>query len=115
MLLHPGSWSLAQAIDDVLPHCTPDDLAQMSSETHSAAIELNTGVHHRVGTAMTEVADLRARVARILEPLELTAGCSGTHPFAIWHDMRVAGADRHQAVYGSMRALARREPTFALH
>ena len=29
--------------------------------------------------------------------------------------MKIAAADRHQAVYGSMRALARREPTFALH
>jgi carboxylate-amine ligase len=115
MLLHPGSWSLAQAIDDVLPHCTPADRTRMSSETHSAAIELNTGVHQTVGTAMVELAALRRRLAEILTPLDLAAGCSGTHPFAIWHDMRVAGADRHQAVYGSMRALARREPTFALH
>jgi carboxylate-amine ligase len=115
MLLHPGSWSLAQAIDEVL-EVLPDDLrAQMNSETHSAAIELNTGVHRTVAGAMDELGGLRHGLRRALEPLNLRAACSGTHPFAIWNDMKVAAADRHQAVYGSMRALARREPTFALH
>jgi carboxylate-amine ligase len=115
MLLHPGSWDLAQAIDEVL-EALPDDLrAQLCSETHSAAIELNTGVHKTVAQAISELSGLRARLAGILDGLGLRAACSGTHPYAIWHDMRVARADRHQAVYGSMRALARREPTFALH
>lgn len=115
MLLHPESWSLAQRIEDVLEVVPGEIAAQVSSETHSAAVEIQTGVHHSVRTAVGEIRDLRAQLNDILTPLDLAAACSGTHPFAIWHDMRVAGADRHQAVYGSMRALARREPTFALH
>jgi carboxylate-amine ligase len=115
MLLHPGSWDLAQAIDDVLD-ALPDDLStKICSETHSAAIELNTAIHKTVTSAVTDLSGLRARLAEVLDGIGLRAACSGTHPYAIWHDMRVAGADRHQAVYGSMRALARREPTFALH
>ena len=115
MLLHPSSWSLAQAIDEVLA-VLPDDLrAQMSSETHSAAIELQTGIHRTAASAMDELSDLRGRLRAILEPLDLRCACSGTHPFAVWQDMKVAAAERHQQVYGSMRALARREPTFALH
>ena len=115
MLLQPGSWRLAQAIDEVLAALPPELRAKLCSETHSAAIELNTGVHGTVGGAAAELSSLRARLAEVLDTLDLRAGASGTHPFASWHDMRVAGADRHQAVYGSMRALARREPTFALH
>jgi carboxylate-amine ligase len=115
MLLHPSSWGLAQAIDDVLG-VLPDALRpQMSSETHSAAIELNTGIHRTVTGAMDELTGLRADLREVLTPLDLSCACSGTHPFAVWHDMKVAAAERHQAVYGSMRALARREPTFALH
>jgi glutamate---cysteine ligase / carboxylate-amine ligase len=115
MLLHPGSWALAQAIDEVLD-ALPDDLrARLCSETNSAAIELTTGVHDTVGSAIGELGRLRSRLAEVLDGMGLRAAASGTHPFASWHDMRVAGADRHQAVYGSMRALARREPTFALH
>ena len=45
----------------------------------------------------------------------LRAACAGTHPFAVWHDTVVSSGERYQAVYGSMRELARREPTFALH
>jgi len=40
---------------------------------------------------------------------------AGTHPFAIWQEIAVSGGERFQFVYGSMRELARREPTFALH
>jgi carboxylate-amine ligase len=115
MLLHPGSWGLAQAIDDVLIALTPEQRAHMSSETHSAAIELNTGIHRTVGTAIEELRELRRGLRSVLGELDLAPACSGTHPFASWNDMQVAGAERHQAVYGSMRALARREPTFALH
>ena len=115
MLLHPEGWALAQAIDDVLA-VLPDDMrTQMTSETHSAAIELSTGVHRTARAAARELGDLRARLADVLETLDLRPACAGMHPFATWNDMRVAGAERHQAVYGSMRALARREPTYALH
>jgi carboxylate-amine ligase len=115
MLLHPGGWGLAQKIDEVLGALAPVQRRQMSSETHSAAIELQTGIHRTVDTAVDELRALRHSLQGTLDEIGLRAGCSGTHPFAIWNDMKVAGADRHQAVYGSMRALARREPTFALH
>jgi carboxylate-amine ligase len=115
MLLHPGSWQLAQMIDSVLVELPDEVRSHMSSETHSAAIELNTGVHHTVATAIEELSALRGMLDGTLRRMDLRAACSGTHPFASWNDMKIAGADRHQAVYGSMRALARREPTFALH
>ncbi len=131
MLLHPGSWALAGAVDVLLPRL-PDELrGKVVSETHSAAVELNTGVHDDVAGAMRELAGLRAGLSEVLDGLQLRAGCSGTHPFAVWHarghspltptgfaggsSPELAGGDRHQEVHGSMRALARREPTFALH
>jgi len=115
MLLDPDTWELAQAIDRVLG-VVPEALrAKVCSETHSAAIELNTGVHRTVAEAIGELGELRLGLAGLLDGIGLRAGCSGTHPVAIWSDMTVAAAERHQAVYGSMRALARREPTFALH
>ena len=48
-------------------------------------------------------------------PLGLRRASAGTHPFAVWHETVVSSGERYQAVYGSMRELARREPTFALH
>jgi carboxylate-amine ligase len=115
MLLDPRDWSLAPAIDDVLA-ALPDELCEhVSSETHSSAAELRTGVHTTVGDAVAELAHLRAQLSAVLDSLGLAAGVAGTHPSAVWHEMAVSSRDRHQEVYGSMRELARREPTFALH
>ena len=50
-----------------------------------------------------------------LEALGLRAAVAGTHPFAQWSDIEVSPGARYQSIYDSMRELARREPTFALH
>ena len=115
MLLDPLRWNLAQSVEDVLD--AMDDSLALScfSETHSGVIELVSRAHARVGEAINDLGELRARLSGVLDDLDIRAACSGTHPFAIAQDMRVADAERHQAVYGSMRELARREPTFALH
>lgn len=115
MLLDPRDWTLAPAIDDVLA-ALPDELRDhVSSETHSSAAELRTGVHATVGEAIAELGHLRAQLSAVLGPLGLAAAAAGTHPSAVWHEMAVSSRERHQEVYGSMRELARREPTFALH
>jgi glutamate---cysteine ligase / carboxylate-amine ligase len=115
MLLDPTAWSLAHRIETVLPRIPEDVAHQHSAETHGSAVELQTVVQPSVGAAMDELAELRSRLAQTLEPLELRAACAGMHPFAVWQESVVSGGDRYQAVYGSMRELARREPTFALH
>jgi gamma-glutamyl:cysteine ligase YbdK (ATP-grasp superfamily) len=51
MLLDPHDWTLAPRIDDVLA-ALPDGLRDhVSSETHSSAAELRTGVHTTVDGA----------------------------------------------------------------
>src|SRR4029077_1660450 len=67
------------------------------------------------GAASAEVGPLRSGLTDVLRPLGLQAAAAGTHPSAVWHEMAVSSRERHQEVYGSMRELARREPTFALH
>jgi carboxylate-amine ligase len=58
---------------------------------------------------------LRARLAEELAPLGLRVAAAGTHPFTLWQETRVSDGARYQLLYGSLRELARREPTFALH
>lgn len=116
MLLDPAAgYALAPAIDDVLAAWPQDLRERVSSETHASAVELRTGVHATVRGAIAEMAELRTVLARVLAGLGLVAAGSGTHPSAVWHEMQVSSRERHQEVYGSMRELARREPTFALH
>jgi carboxylate-amine ligase len=116
MLLDPAQhWSLAQRIDDVMPRLSSSLTPRVAAETHGSAIELATEPHDDVDGVMAQLSHLRAALADELAPLGLRAASAGTHPAAIWSDMRIAGGARHQEVYGSMRELARREPTFALH
>lgn len=115
MLLDPNTWALAHRIESVLPRLPEEAAAHASAETHGSAVELQTGVHRSVADAVAELAELRHQLVSTLAPLGLRAAAAGTHPFAVWQETVVSEGERYREVQGSMRALARREPTFALH
>ena len=115
MLLDPRTWALAHRIDELLPRLPSETQNKVSAETHGSAFEVQTGVAATVADAVSEIHGLRLQLERTLGTLGLRAAVSGTHPFAIWQEIAISGGERYQFVYGSMRELARREPTFALH
>ena len=115
MMLEPGAWSLAHEIDRVLPALEPELGAHVTAETHKSALELRSRPHKDVAGVAAELEDLRGALEAQLATLGLRAAASGTHPFAVWQEVRVSTGPRYQRVYDSMRELARREPTFALH
>ena len=115
MLLDPETWRLAYRIEAVLPVLSSELSAHATAETHGSALELATGVHAGVRSAAAEVQELRAALRRDLLPLNLAAASAGMHPSAVWQDTVVSSGSRYRELYGSMRELARREPTFALH
>ncbi len=115
MLVDPIHWGLAQRIESVLPRLPAGHSDRFSAETHESALELQTGVHPEVEPAMEELASLRRRLDDTLATIGLQAASAGTHPFAVWQETKVSTGERYEQVHGSMRELARREPTFALH
>ena len=115
MLVSAPGYNLAQAIDEVIPRLPADISNRVHRETHAAAVELATGVHTKVSEAIDDLAHLRRTMRQTCDPLELQVASSGTHPFAVSREISVTQGERQAAVYGSMRELARREPTFALH
>jgi carboxylate-amine ligase len=115
MLLDPNGWALASRSDEVLTALPDDVRANVRAETHGSALELATHPHRDVGSATAQLRRLRAQLAAVLEPLGLRAAVAGTHPFTRWEDVEVSPGARYQFLYASMRELARREPTFALH
>ena len=115
MLLNPHDWSLAQQVDRVLPQLSEELSQHVTPETHRSALEIATGVHVRAEGIYEELLNLRGKLKAELMPLGLEAASAGTHPFTVWHETVVSAGPRYELVYGSMRELARREPTFALH
>jgi len=94
----------------------PEELeGKVESETQGAVLELASAPHGDVGGLATELIALRETLEGELATLGLRAASAGTHPSTVWQETVVSSADRYQEVYGSMRELARREPTFALH
>ena len=115
MLLEPPGWNLAQAAEEVLPRLPAETEGHVHPETHAGAIELATGVHRRVADAIADLRRLRRAVSDTCHGLGLAAAAAGTHPFTVWRETNLGSGERQEEVYGSMRELARREPTFALH
>jgi carboxylate-amine ligase len=115
MLLTPGGWGLAHNVDAVQASL-PDSIAdRVSGETHNSAVEIASLPQRTVADVELDLRNVRHALHQALEPMGLRAASAGTHPFAVWHDTVVSSGERYQFVYGSMRELARREPTFALH
>ncbi len=115
MLLEPANFSLVQSSETVLPRLSGELSVHTCPETHAAIIELMTGIHSDVAGAVTELAGLRAELARELRAMGLRAASAGTYPLVYTGETRVSGSARYREVADSMRALARREPTLALH
>jgi glutamate---cysteine ligase / carboxylate-amine ligase len=115
MLLNPHDWSLAQQMDRVLPALSEELSEHVTPETHRSALELGTGVHQTVEGVAAELLSLRRMLDGELMPLGLRCASAATHPFTVWQETIISSGPRYDMVYGSMRELARREPTFALH
>lgn len=115
MLLDPADWALTQRGDAVLSGAGEDLAGRCAAETHDAALELRTAPHATVREAIAELGELRNLLTRDLDRLGLAAAACGTHPAPITGPTKVSPSSRYQVIYKTMRDLARREPTFALH
>lgn len=115
MLLDPGDWSLAQQADRVQSAIHPHVQDHIGSETQRSVVELQTGPHPSAAGVRDELIVLRRLLVSELDALGLRAASAGTHPSTVWQETVVSSGERYREVYGSMRELARREPTFALH
>ena len=115
MLLDPVDWGLAQLFDTIEPRLSPELASTLSAETHRAAAEFKTSAHARAADVAAELADLQRWLTDELADVGLAAAGSGTHPFSTWEETEVSHGRRYRYVHETMRELARREPTYALH
>jgi carboxylate-amine ligase len=113
LLLDPCDGSIANRAEDVLAALPPG--VRASAETHACVVELVTRPHDTVAEVRSELHELRLALADTLDALGLRGAVAGTHPSAVWSEVEVSPRPRYDRVHASMRELARREPTCALH
>jgi carboxylate-amine ligase len=116
MLVDARTGCVANRIDDVLD-VLPDELASRASpETHACVVELKTAPHATVAGVARELGALRSTLDAVVhDHLGIRAAAAGTHPLAVRSEVAVASEPRYHKVAATMGALARREPTMALH
>lgn len=115
MILDAPQLRLAQRSEDLLAAAGGRLRAHAGLETHACVMELRTGVHQLVPAAMRELADLRNRLTQATDGMGLRCACAGTYPLAGADRATLSTAPRYRKIASSMRALAHRAPTMALH
>src|SRR3954451_21450674 len=114
MLLEPDG-SPAWRSEDVLSALPPALAEHARGETHGLALELATRPHRTVAAACSELRFMRAGLNGCVRELGMRAAVAGTHPLVKAEEVEVSPGARYQFLHQSLRELARREPTFALH
>ena len=115
VMLLAADGSPAWRAEDVLRALPPELTAHTRGETHGLALEIATDPHPSVAGATAQLRRLRAGLAETVRGLGLSAAVAGTHPLVRPDEVEVSPGARYQYLHATMRELARREPTFALH
>jgi glutamate---cysteine ligase / carboxylate-amine ligase len=95
------------SLTSLLPHTFP--------ATHAAVVELATGIRPDVDGVLAELTSLRNPLSCELDRMGLAVAAARTHPLTVREETDVSGAARYRDLGDSLRVLARREPTMALH
>jgi carboxylate-amine ligase len=115
VMLLDRSWALDQGFPALRENLGQELRGRLTTETHGSAIEYASSPAHNASEGVRELAEIRSGLVKDLESQGRAAAAAGTHPFTTWDLTQVSSDARHMEVYDTMRELARREPTFAMH
>ena len=115
MLVEPKGWMLDNEFRALRERLSPELAERLQLETHAATIEFATAPAATASEVAAELASIRGLLADELASFGRAAAASGTHPFASWQETEISAERRYRYLHDTMRELARREPTFAMH
>src|SRR5918911_4349381 len=112
MICDGSTFDLANAIESLLG---PVPAGQVKPELMESVLEIATDPAPNTAQAGEQLRALRAHVRATAARRDLTIGSSGTHPFAMWEDQRIAARERYRDLVSSLRFVARQELIFGVH
>ncbi|WP_411701415.1 glutamate--cysteine ligase [Conyzicola sp.] len=93
---------------DVFPHVTGELLTN--------TVELVSGPHARVGSAIDDLRLLVERVREVTDPMGVDLMCSGTHPFSQWFQQEVTpGKERYATLIDRTQWWGRQMMIWGVH
>jgi carboxylate-amine ligase len=112
MIVDASSFELVNAIESLLEDA-PD--GEIKPELMESVLEIATKPCRNTAEAGVQLRGLRRQVRDAAALTGLAIGSSGTHPFAMWEDQRIAARTRYRELVSALRFIARQELIFGLH
>ena len=129
-----GGTDLTFAVEEEFALLDPDtlDLVNRFEELHTAAqdgplrehlvgelisseVEVRTGRCESFGEAAAVVAERRAQLTELADPLGIALAATGTHPWSPWQEQRIIDTPHYRRVAEGLQYVAWRNITFVQH
>ena len=115
-LLDPVSLDLVNRFEDVQAAAAGTAAEHnLAGELIASEAEMKTGRLETFAAAPGTIADRRAQLAGLVEPLGLTLGATGSHPWANWKDQRIIDTPHYQRNDRLLRYVVWKNNTFGFH
>ena len=115
-LLEPGSLDLVNRFEEV--HAAAQGTAlepHLVGELIASEVEIKTGRCESFADVPAAMAERRAQLAALVEPMGLSLGATGTHPWADWRDQRIIDTPHYARNNELLQYVVWRNNTFGLH
>jgi carboxylate-amine ligase len=115
-LLDPESLNLVNRFEEVhaAAHGTPLE-EHLVGELIASEVEVRTGRCETFADVPAVVAERRAQLQALVEPMGLLLGATGTHPWADWKEQRIIDTPHYRRNDQLLRYVVWRNNTFGLH
>ena len=115
-LLDPVSLDLVNRFEEVQAAAagTPAE-HNLAGELIASEAEMKTGRLESFADVPATIADRRAQLAGLVEPLGLTLGATGSHPWANWKDQRIIDTPHYRRNDQLLRYVVWKNNTFGFH
>jgi carboxylate-amine ligase len=115
-LLDPSSLDLVNRFEDAKAAAAGTALDEhLVGELIASEIEVKTGRCPSFAEVPARIAERRAQLVGLVEPLGMTLGATGTHPWADWKEQRIIDTPHYRRNDELLRYVVWRNNTFGLH
>ena len=115
-ILDPESLDLTSRFEDVHAAAQGTALAEhLVGELIASEVEIRTGRQESFADVPGAMADRRAQLRALVEPMGLLLGATGTHPWADWKKQRIIDTPHYRRNDELLRYVVWRNNTFGLH
>jgi glutamate---cysteine ligase / carboxylate-amine ligase len=115
-LLDPETLDLVNRFEDVQAAARGTALEpHLVGELIASEVEVKTGRCDTFADVPAALAERRSQLATLVEPLGLTLGATGTHPWAPWQEQRIIDTPHYRRNDEVLRYVVWRNNSFGLH